>query len=94
MGAPTVRHLQYLLSIDYFNADPSGARVDKSDWVASMTCISPAFNGTTKVYSSGMNAKYQLESNVEDPRTYWASAMRHGYKVFAFAQQMTEPSGT
>jgi triacylglycerol esterase/lipase EstA (alpha/beta hydrolase family) len=58
LGAPTVRHLQYLLSIDYFNTDPTQTKVDKSDWLASMTTISAAFNGTTKVYSSGMNSKY------------------------------------
>ena len=46
------------MSIDYFNTDKSAKRVDKSDWFASITCISPALNGTNKVESSGMNIKY------------------------------------
>ena len=81
-----MRHLQYLLSIDYFNTDPNARKVDKSDWFASITCISPALNGTPKVFSSGMNAKYQLKYNTEDPATFMAPTIRYGYKNFVFLQ--------
>ena len=44
-GAPTVRYLQYLLSIDYF-ALPGEEKVDKSSWIASLTAISGCLNGS------------------------------------------------
>jgi len=41
-----------------------------------------------------MNAKYQLIMKEDDPETYLAPAIRHGYKNFVFLQQFTELSGT
>ena len=43
-GAPTARYLQYLMSIDYFNQNLE-TKVDKSDWIASITCLSGLNNG-------------------------------------------------
>lgn len=51
-GAPTVRYLQYLLSIDYFN-DGSRVKEDRSDWIASLTCLSGCNNGAPT--SAGLN---------------------------------------
>ena len=56
-GAPTVRYLQYLLSIDYF-ALPGEPKVDKSSWIASLSAISGAFNGSTGSHSTGLNEKF------------------------------------
>ena len=43
LGCQTIRHLQYLLKIGYFDDEYKG--IDRSSWIASMTCISPPFNG-------------------------------------------------
>ena len=51
MGAQTVRHLQYLMSIDYFK-DGTGA-----DWFASVTCLSGCINGVPSVHSTPISQK-------------------------------------
>ena len=52
-----MRYLQYLLSIDYFALPDDTSRVDKSDWIASITCISGCLNGSLGPYASSVNEK-------------------------------------
>lgn len=61
-GSQTVRYLQFLMRIDYFGAEnpecarcqEEGPACDKSDWIASLTCINSMFNGNVAPYSYGM----------------------------------------
>lgn len=43
-----------MLRIDYFN-DGSTPKVDKSDFIASLTCINPILNGDLAPYLLGVN---------------------------------------
>ena len=79
MGAQTVRYLQYLLSIDYFEQNQYFDRIctqirptsggepnydyqlpvislkDKSDYIASLTCINGVLNGGTTCINFDMS---------------------------------------
>jgi hypothetical protein len=46
--------LQYLLKIDYFN-DGKSPKIDKSDWIASITGINPILNGGIATYMFDFN---------------------------------------
>lgn len=84
-GAATVRYLQYLLSIDYF-ALPGEPKVDKSNWIASLTSISGCLNGSLGPYASCIDDKtFLLKSNKERYyETMNANAMNQAMKVFCF----------
>ena len=58
-GAQTVRYLQFLLKIDYFN-DGTRPREDRSDWIASLTSISGCLNGALAGHSLELNPKTSL----------------------------------
>lgn len=53
-GSQTVRYLQYLLRTDYFN-DGITPKVDKSDWIASLTSLNPILNGNISTYMFDWN---------------------------------------
>ena len=93
-GAPTVRYLQYLLSIDYF-ALPNEPHVDKSNWIASVTAISGCLNGSIGPYASSINERYLLQSDRSNHKrqfeTFAADLTNYGYKYFAMAQNMSDP---
>jgi triacylglycerol esterase/lipase EstA (alpha/beta hydrolase family) len=65
LGAVTVRYLQHLLEIDYFdygvhcehednnfNSERFG---DRNEWVASVTCVNPVLNGSVGTYFFGID---------------------------------------
>lgn len=85
-----MRYLQYLLSIDYFSL-PGEAKVDKSDWVASVTALSGCHNGTLGAFASCINDKFLLKSDKRRfLETLPAYVMSKGYKVVGFAQNLVE----
>ena len=94
-GAATVRYLQYLLSIDYF-ALPGEAKVDKSNWIASVTCISGCLNGSLGPYLSSMNDKNFVMKSDKNRylETINADLLNGAFKVFSFFQNTIEPAGT
>ena len=50
-GGQTIRYLQHLLKIDYFNQSGFKAHpIDNSDWIASVTCLNPSLNGGIASY--------------------------------------------
>jgi triacylglycerol esterase/lipase EstA (alpha/beta hydrolase family) len=55
LGAQTIRYFQHLLKIGYFEDEYKG--VDRSNWIASINCISPPFNGATVTHNFGFNPK-------------------------------------
>jgi hypothetical protein len=89
--------LQYLLSIDYF-ALPGEPKVDKSDWIASVTAISGCLNGSIGPYASCINEKFLLASDMSGKKRFLetlpAYVTSKGFKVVSFAQNMIEPAGT
>lgn len=58
LGAQTIRYLQYLLKIGYFDDEYKG--VDRSKWIASINCISAPMNGTTITHNFGFDQKTNL----------------------------------
>ena len=83
MGGPTVRYLQYLLSIDYF-ALPGEPRTDKSSWIASVTAISGAHNGSLGPHSGSINEKFLLKSDKRKyVETLAADVFANAMKCFA-----------
>lgn len=58
------------MQIDYFSANnpdcsrctEEGPNTDKSDWIASLTCVNSMFNGNVAPYSYGMcNDKHKFK---------------------------------
>ena len=90
-----MRYLQYLLSIDYF-ALPGEPRVDKSGWIASITCLSGCLNGSVGPYGVSVNDEnFFLNSDRKKYlETCTADISRDFIKYFASAQNMIEPAGT
>ena len=78
-----MRYLQYLLSIDYF-ALPGEPKVDKSNWIASLTAISGAFNGTLGPYAGGTNDKFLLQTDCKKIiETLPATFSNYGLRIVA-----------
>ena len=46
MGVLTIRYLQYLLEIGYFDEIAGREKVDRSGWIKSITSLSGANNGS------------------------------------------------
>ena len=55
LGAQTIRYFQYLLKIGYFDDEYKG--VDRSNWIASINCISAPMNGATITHNFGFSQK-------------------------------------
>lgn len=55
LGAQTIRYLQHLLKIGYFEDEYKG--IDRSNWIASINCLSPPFNGASVTHNFGYNPK-------------------------------------
>ena len=68
--------------------------MDKSDWVASITCISGCLNGSISSVGS-LDDKGVMKSN---PKRFFEDitkdGIRVGYKFFSFGQNCIEPAGT
>ena len=60
MGAITVRHLQYLLQTGYFDEIAGQSKTDRSDIIASLTCLSGANNGSLIVNNCGLQYDREL----------------------------------
>lgn len=91
MGAQTVRYLQYLLSIDFFEQNkywdendrsiqstigkepnydykmPNVPIVDKSNYVASITSLNGAFNGTMTPHIG-----FGIDTTTHRPESWWS----------------------
>ena len=69
--------------------------MDKSNWIASLTSISGALNGSLGPYACCINEKFLLQS---DRRRYIETLagdiIGKGYKIFASAQNFFTPKGT
>ena len=77
------------MSIDFFGL-PGEPKVDKSDWFASISCISGCFNGAHLVYSVNLDRdtcllKSKTANKVKFLETWMADAIRHCYKAVSFA---------
>jgi len=55
LGAQTIRYLQYLLRIGYF--DDEYKDVDRSNWIASISGISPPLNGAQVTHNFGYDPR-------------------------------------
>lgn len=79
-----MRYLQYLLSIDYFSL-PGQEKVDKSNWVASLTSISGCLNGSVSAHASCVDDKFFMASDKSNYiETFPADATACAFKAFAF----------
>ena len=75
LGSQTIRYLQYLLKIGYFDDEYNG--IDRSSWIASLTCIGTPFNGAPVIHNLGFNQKENRFSS-----DTWATKLIK-YKVIA-----------
>lgn len=53
LGAQTIRYLQHLLRIGFFDDEHKGE--DRSDWIASISCVSAPMNGTHVTHNFGFD---------------------------------------
>jgi hypothetical protein len=77
MGAITVRYLQYLLKVGYFDHISGQERHDRSTLIASITCLAGANNGSLVVNHCGMKYDRNKEQWVlqNDGKMLWAFKM-------------------
>ena len=94
-GGQTVRYLQHLLSVDYFR-QPGAEPIDKSDWIASVTCLAPCFNGTVAQYSMPIDHCTLGCPNTHDDYAgkFVSCIIQDTYKVVAIVQNLVSPDGT
>ena len=82
------------MSIDYFSL-PGEAKVDKSDWIASITTVSACFNGSFQLYEH-IDRKTGLQI-VEEERffeTCHRFILIYGWYVLCFILNCITPGGT
>lgn len=77
MGAITVRYLQYLLKIGFFDEIEGKAKINRASIVVSLTSLSGANNGTLIVNHCGMEYDRKLDR--------WA-LKKGGKMIWAFKQ--------
>ena len=86
------------MSIDYFSLDGQ-PKVDKSDWFASISCLSGCLNGTPASYSINIQREtFLLQS---ERKNLWSHIMTlpadiasNGVKVLSYVQNLMTPGGT
>jgi hypothetical protein len=83
----TIRYLQHLLKIDYFN-DGSGPKVDKSDWMASFTGINPILNGGLATYLMDFHTDHHKFLNYKEGGTLKDMWFVEGCKIFAIVTNL------
>lgn len=84
LGAQTIRYLQYLLKIGYFDDEYKG--VDRSNWIASISCLSAPLNGTPVIESLGFCQKQHKFTR----ETWLIKAL----KYFVISRNLLSSSGT
>eukprot|EP00350_Pseudokeronopsis_sp_OXSARD2_P014000 CAMPEP_0170543442 /NCGR_PEP_ID=MMETSP0211-20121228/2554_1 /TAXON_ID=311385 /ORGANISM="Pseudokeronopsis sp., Strain OXSARD2" /LENGTH=234 /DNA_ID=CAMNT_0010846815 /DNA_START=501 /DNA_END=1205 /DNA_ORIENTATION=- len=100
MGAPTVRYLQHLLEINYFEYGchceheetpfHSQTQVDRSDWIASITCLNPGLNGSVGTYFFGIDEfTHKFEKDMLKGRIF-----PEGFKHYSMMQNMMTTNGS
>ncbi|CDW85644.1 UNKNOWN [Stylonychia lemnae] len=82
MGAITIRYLQYLLKTGYFDQIEGTPIRDRSDIVASLTCLSGANNGTLVVNNCGLQYDRELSNWVMNKN----AVMMRAFKMHVFCQ--------
>lgn len=90
----TIRYLQHLLKIDYFNTGLS-SKTDKSDWIASFSGINPILNGGIATYLF----EYCLEKNKflsrdKDNMSFGHYYFVEGCKIFAIVSNLIDRNAT
>jgi len=87
------------MSIDYFN-DGSSPKVDKSNWFASITCLSGALNGSLGAYGVDIDQKtFRFKEKkgsqyLINPEILLADVIKVGFNALAVAQNACSPVGT
>ena len=90
-----MRHLQYLLSIDYFRL-PGEKPQDKSDFIASLTCVAGALNGSM----TALLANYEPKRGFMDYEkgrvleTFSGKLYGEAFKYFAGVSNLCDRAGT
>ena len=92
-GSQTIRYLQYLLSIDYFAA-AGDKKVDKREWVASITCLNPILNGCIPTYMFDWNVDKDKFVSAREGGTLRDVWFTEGCKIFSIVVNLLAPGMT
>ena len=86
------------MSIDYFSLEGQ-PKVDKSDWFASISCLSGCLNGTPASYS--LNVQRETFLLQSERKNLWshistlpADITTNGVKLLSYVQNLMTPGGT
>eukprot|EP00347_Sterkiella_histriomuscorum_P020360 403338107 len=92
-GGQTVRYLQYLLKIDYFN-DGKTPKTDKSDWIASFTGLNPILNGGIASYMFDLSLEKEKFVGPKEGGTLRDRWFIEGCKIFTILQNLVQNKAT
>lgn len=105
LGSLTVRYLQYLLEIDYFqygncscehgdvneSLNNKTVKINRSDWIASITCLNPVLNGGPGTYFFGIDQEKQAFNKQNGVLTNYLPETFRYYSAF---QNLTSQNST
>ena len=87
--------MQHLLKVDYFNEGTGGRGtdlIDKSDWIASLTCLNPILNGGIASYFFSFDFEKNKFLNPDtEGGTFRDTWFVKGCKAFSIAYNMLSP---
>lgn len=81
------------MKIDFFS-HPASDKTDKSDWIASLTCLNPVLNGGIATYMTGYSYDQDRFVSPKNGGSFRDAWFVEGCKVFAVLQNLSVPGQT